>query len=59
MSLTRPQRPLHSRRGFPRDLRGEVERANVPSKLEAVGPIDVEDQGDDRAAVTAQVRPTW
>jgi hypothetical protein len=42
-----------------RQYRGDMERANVPSKLETVGPIDVEDQGDDRATVTAQVRPTW
>ncbi|MDZ5447865.1 hypothetical protein U2F26_35090 [Micromonospora sp. 4G57] len=42
-----------------RRYRGEMERANVPSKLETVGPIDVEDQGDDRAKVTAQVRPIW
>ena len=42
-----------------RQYRGEMERANVPSKLETVGPIDVEDQGHDRATVTAQVRPTW
>ena len=43
-----------------RQYRGEMERANVPSKLETVGPIDVEDQDDDdRATVIAQVRPTW
>ncbi|RZU73781.1 hypothetical protein EV384_2205 [Micromonospora kangleipakensis] len=36
-----------------------MERAKAPSKLETVGPIDVEDQGDDRATVTAQVRPIW
>ncbi|PWU48907.1 hypothetical protein DLJ46_10710 [Micromonospora globispora] len=42
-----------------RRYRGEMERADVPSKLETVGPIDVEDQGDDRAKVTAQVSPIW
>ncbi|MGY0004130.1 hypothetical protein [Micromonospora sp. I033] len=39
--------------------RGEMERAEVPSKLETVGPIDVEDQDDDRARVTVQVRAIW
>ncbi|MFJ5668191.1 hypothetical protein ACIQAR_21090 [Micromonospora chalcea] len=42
-----------------RQYRSEMARGNVPSKLETVGRIDVEDQGDDRAAVTAQVSPTW
>lgn len=42
-----------------RQYRGEIERGNVPSKLETVGPIDVEDQGDDRATVTAQVHAVW
>lgn len=42
-----------------RQYRGEMERGNVPSKLEMLAPIEVEDQGDDRATVTAQVRPTW
>ncbi|MCM0675158.1 hypothetical protein NCC78_10715 [Micromonospora phytophila] len=42
-----------------RRYRGEMERGNVPSKLETVGPIDVEDQGDDRATVTAQVHGIW
>ena len=36
-----------------------MERGNVPSNLETVGPIDVEDQGDDRATVTAQVQAIW
>ncbi|WP_319464047.1 hypothetical protein [Micromonospora sp. RTP1Z1] len=42
-----------------RRYRGEMERANVPSKLETVGPIDVEAQGDSRATVTAHVRAIW
>ncbi|MBM0229330.1 MULTISPECIES: hypothetical protein [Micromonospora] len=42
-----------------REYRGEMERGNVPSKLEVVGPIDVEDQADDRATVTAQVHAVW
>ncbi|PWU45049.1 hypothetical protein DLJ46_22865 [Micromonospora globispora] len=42
-----------------RQYRGEMERAKVPSKLETVGPIDVEDQGDDRAKVTMNVHPIW
>ncbi|WP_319462661.1 hypothetical protein [Micromonospora sp. RTP1Z1] len=42
-----------------RQYRGEMERAKTPSKLETVGPIDVEDQGRNRATVTAQVRPIW
>ncbi|WP_165439893.1 hypothetical protein [Micromonospora kangleipakensis] len=42
-----------------RQYRGEMERGNVPSKLETVGLIDVEDQGDDRATVTAQVHAVW
>ncbi|MFU8871036.1 hypothetical protein [Micromonospora sp. SL4-19] len=42
-----------------RQYRGEMQRGKVPSKLETVGPIDVEDQGDDRATVTAQVHPIW
>ncbi|MET7804341.1 hypothetical protein [Micromonospora chersina] len=42
-----------------RQYRGEMERGNVPSKLETVGPIDVEGQGDDRATVTAQVHGIW
>ncbi|MBQ0906809.1 hypothetical protein [Micromonospora sp. U21] len=42
-----------------RRYRGEMERANVPSKLEVVGRIDVEDQGDSRARVTAHVRAIW
>ncbi|GAA4565227.1 hypothetical protein GCM10023176_12810 [Micromonospora coerulea] len=42
-----------------RRYRGEMERANIPSKLETVGPIDVEDLGDDRAKVTAHVHAIW
>ncbi|WP_123809753.1 hypothetical protein [Micromonospora globispora] len=42
-----------------RAYRGEMERGNVPSKLQIVGPIDVEDQGDDRATVSAQVHAIW
>ncbi|WBB65747.1 hypothetical protein [Micromonospora sp. WMMD812] len=42
-----------------RRYRGELERARVPSKLEMVGPFDVEDQGDNRVKVTAHVRPIW
>ncbi len=42
-----------------REYRGEMERGNVPSKLEVVGPIDVEDQADDRATVTAHVHAVW
>ncbi|WP_346121869.1 hypothetical protein [Micromonospora coerulea] len=42
-----------------RRYRGEMERASVPSKLETVGPIDVEDQGDSRATVTAHIRAIW
>ncbi|MFE2613337.1 hypothetical protein ACFXA2_06965 [Micromonospora chalcea] len=42
-----------------REYRGEMERGNVPSKLEVVGPIDVEDQADNRATVTAQVHAVW
>ncbi|MFG2108654.1 hypothetical protein [Micromonospora chersina] len=42
-----------------REYRGEMERGNVPSKLDVVGAIDVEDQGDDRAGVTTQVHAVW
>ncbi|WP_200215624.1 hypothetical protein [Micromonospora coerulea] len=42
-----------------RQYRGEMGRGNVPSKLEVVGLIDVEDQGDDRATVTAEVHAIW
>ncbi|RZU72012.1 hypothetical protein EV384_0351 [Micromonospora kangleipakensis] len=42
-----------------RQYRGEMERGNLPSKLETVGPIEVEDQDDDRATVTVQVHAIW
>ncbi|MBQ0895537.1 hypothetical protein KBX37_20950 [Micromonospora sp. U56] len=42
-----------------REYRGEMERGTVPSKLEVVGAIDVEDQVDDRATVTAQAHAVW
>ncbi|PWU46039.1 hypothetical protein DLE60_21525 [Micromonospora globispora] len=42
-----------------RQYRGEMQRAEVPSKLEVVGRIGVEDQDEDRATVAAQVHAVW
>ncbi|MFG2169434.1 hypothetical protein [Micromonospora chersina] len=43
-----------------RDYRAEMTSAGrPPSKLEAVGPMAVEHQGDDRATVVEQVRAVW